>query len=78
VGIRPEHFDTTGSASLETSVEIIEHLGGETYAYARGMGTNLLTIATDNNRTLKTGDRYEARFNPASLLVFGKDGKRLR
>jgi lactose/L-arabinose transport system ATP-binding protein len=78
VGIRPEHFDPTGSASLDTAVEIIEHLGGETYAYARGAGTNLLTIATDNNRTLKTGDRYEAKFNPASLLVFGKDGKRLR
>ncbi|KRB01273.1 sugar ABC transporter ATP-binding protein [Devosia sp. Root685] len=78
VGIRPEHFDPTGSAALETTVEIIEHLGGETYAYARGAGSSLLTLATDNNRTLKTGERYQARFNPASLLVFGQDGKRLR
>jgi len=78
IGIRPEHFDPSGSAALETRVEIIEHLGGETYAYARGTSSTLLTIATDNNRALKPGETYQARFNPASLLVFGQDGKRLR
>ncbi len=78
VGIRPEHFSVEGSAALEVTVEIIEHLGGETYAYARDKGAELITIATDNNRTLKTGDRYTAHFDPAALLVFGKDGQRLR
>ena len=78
VGIRPEHFSAAGSAALDVTVEIIEHLGGETYAYARDGGTELITIATDNNRTLQTGDRYSARFDPASLLVFAEDGSRLR
>ena len=78
VGIRPEHFTATGSATLEVNVEIIEHLGGETYAYARDTGTELITIATANNRTLKTGDRYAARFDPAALQVFGEDGQRIR
>jgi lactose/L-arabinose transport system ATP-binding protein len=78
VGIRPEHFEAEGSASIEVGVEIIEHLGGETYAYARGQGANLLTIATDNNRTLKPGDRYTARFDPKNLLIFTEPGPRLR
>ncbi|MBJ3784601.1 ABC transporter ATP-binding protein [Devosia sediminis] len=78
VGIRPEHFSAEGSAALDVNVEIIEHLGGETYAYARDTGRELITIATDNNRTLKTGDRYSARFDPADLLVFGQDGMRIR
>ena len=78
VGIRPEHFTSAGSAALDVAVEIIEHLGGETYAYARDMGTELITIATDNNRTLKAGDRYSARFDPAELLVFDENGQRLR
>ncbi len=78
IGIRPEHFESTGSAVLEVTVEIIEHLGGETYAYARGAGSNLLTIATDNDRNLKPRDRHTARFDPKNLLVFGQDGKRLR
>jgi len=78
VGIRPEHFSAEGSADLDVTVEIIEHLGGETYAYARDKGADLITIATDNNRTLKTGDRYAAKFDPADLLVFDNDGQRLR
>jgi lactose/L-arabinose transport system ATP-binding protein len=78
LGIRPEHFSAAGSASLDVRVEIIEHLGGETYAYARDTGAELITIATDNNRTLRTGDRYAARFNPDVLLVFGEDGQRIR
>jgi lactose/L-arabinose transport system ATP-binding protein len=78
VGIRPEHFSTAGNASIEVNVEIIEHLGGETYAYARDKGAELITIATENNRTLKTGDRYRAHFDPATLLVFGQDGLRIR
>ena len=78
VGIRPEHFHAQGSASLDVTVEIIEHLGGETYAYARDMGTELITIATDNNRTLAAGDRYAAKFDPATLLIFDEAGRRLR
>jgi lactose/L-arabinose transport system ATP-binding protein len=78
VGIRPEHFHAEGAAALETSVEIIEHLGGETFAYARGAGQTLLTIATDNNRHLKPGDRYSARFDPANLLIFAHNGERIR
>ena len=78
VGIRPEHFEAGGGAALEVAVEIIEHLGGETYAYARGAGGALVTIATSNDRDLKPGDRYTARFDPKNLLVFGQDGKRLR
>ncbi|MFC3705041.1 ABC transporter ATP-binding protein [Devosia honganensis] len=78
VGIRPEHFGRGGAASLDVAVEIIEHLGGETYAYARGEGGNLLTLATGNDRDLKPGDRYQARFDPAALLVFDDTGRRVR
>ena len=78
VGIRPDSFKAGGSAALEVKVEIIEHLGAETYAYARrGIG-DVLTIATDNDRNLKSGDAYKAHFDPASALIFGADGLRIR
>ncbi len=78
VGIRPEHFKAGGSAALDVTVEIIEHLGGETYAYARHGAGDILTIATGNDRGLAAGDAYTARFDPAALLLFGADGLRLR
>ena len=78
VGIRPESFKATGGATLSLKVELVEHLGGETYAYARHDNGELITVATDNNRTLDTGDTFEARFDPEVLLVFTRDGARIR
>ncbi len=78
VGIRPDSFKAGGTATLEVGVEIIEHLGGETYAYARrGIG-DVLTIATGNDRNLQSGDAYKAHFDPAAALIFGADGLRIR
>ena len=78
-GIRPEHFKAGGSASLPLTVELVEHLGGETYAYARhGTAGDLLTLATNNARDVASGDAYEARFDPASMLIFSAEGVRIR
>ena len=78
VGIRPEHFKAGGSASLPLTVDIVEHLGGETYAYARHGNGDLLTIATNNARDVASGDAYEAKFDPASMLIFSPEGARIR
>ena len=78
VGIRPDAFDAGGSEQLPLKVEIVEHLGNETYAYGRLGSGELLTIATDNDRQVKPGDNFVARFNPSSLLLFSEDGQRIR
>ena len=78
VGIRPEHFKSGGSAALDLTIEIIEHLGGESYAYARQGTAGILTIATDSGREWIAGKGIQARFDPAKVLLFDPDGKRLR
>jgi lactose/L-arabinose transport system ATP-binding protein len=77
-GIRPDHFKRGGNASLPVKVEIIEHLGGETFFYARVGASSVLTIASDNGRDLKSGDTMDARFDPARVLLFDGAGQRLR
>jgi lactose/L-arabinose transport system ATP-binding protein len=78
VGIRPEHFKPGGTARLELGVEMIEHLGAETYAYARRGAGELLTVATQGDRSLKAGDALSAEFDPARALLFDAGGQRLR
>jgi lactose/L-arabinose transport system ATP-binding protein len=78
LGIRPEHFNEHGSATLDLTVDMLEHLGGETFAYARHGEGDLIVIETKNGRGLKSGDRIAARFDPACALVFDESGKRLR
>ncbi|MCG5480104.1 ABC transporter ATP-binding protein [Sinorhizobium alkalisoli] len=78
IGIRPEHFKEDGSASLDLTIDMLEHLGGETFAYARHGSGELIVIETKNGRGLKSGDRIAARFDPACALVFDERGKRMR
>jgi lactose/L-arabinose transport system ATP-binding protein len=79
VGIRPEHFRRAGDGAwIEVTIELVEHLGGETYAYASGYGAEVLTIAVGENRALEPGQNYRAFFDPSQMLVFDADGQRLR
>ena len=78
VGIRPEHFDDSGEGRLDLTIDMLEHLGGETFAYARHGSGDLVIVETKNGRALKSGEKLEARFDPARALLFGPDGKRLR
>ena len=78
VGIRPEHFRAGGAGHLELNVDMIEHLGAETYAYARYGNGELLTVATQNDRSMKAGDKLSAAFDPSRALLFDTAGQRLR
>ncbi len=78
VGLRPGHFNTGGAAELDLTIEMVEHLGLETFVYARQGKGEVITIATQEGRGLKAGDAYAARFDPASALLFDSAGQRLR
>ena len=78
VGIRPSQFDDTGSAALDLTVELVEHLGSETFAYARAGQGELLTVGMHNDRGLVAGQALKARFDPARVLLFGADEQRIR
>jgi lactose/L-arabinose transport system ATP-binding protein len=77
-GLRPDHFKRGGTAKISVKIELVEHLGGETFFYARAGSSDLLTIGSDDGRDVKSGDMLDARFDPASVLLFDKAGARLR
>ncbi len=78
VGLRPDHFNGAGTAQLELDIEVIEHLGSQTYAYARHGDGELMTIAVEDGRSLKMADKLSARFQPSSALLFDAEGQRIR
>ena len=78
VGLRPQLIGRSGDEVLDLTIEIVEHLGNESFAYARQSGGQMLTLATENGRSLQPGQRIAARFNPAQIMVFDKSGQRIR
>ena len=78
VGLRPGHFNDSGSAVLDLHIEMVEHLGPETFVYARYGKGEVITVATHDGRDLKAGGKLVAHFDPASALLFDGDGRRIR
>ncbi len=77
LGVRPEHFGDEGDGRLKLTIDMLEHLGGDTFAYARSEGGAMVVIETKQGRRLESGQVYEARFDAGLALVFTKDGKRI-
>ncbi|HEY9012869.1 MAG TPA: sn-glycerol-3-phosphate ABC transporter ATP-binding protein UgpC [Devosia sp.] len=78
IGIRPGHFSDDGAISLDLTVELVEHLGNETFAYAGQGNGDLITIGMHNDRALAAGQALKAKFDPAKVLLFGADEQRIR
>ncbi len=79
LGLRPDIFKRGGAASLSLTIEIVEQLGGETFAYARqGSSAQVLTIAVEDGRALRPGQSLTATFDPIRALLFDTQGQRIR
>jgi lactose/L-arabinose transport system ATP-binding protein len=78
-GLRPDAFRKGGAAALRLMVEIVEHLGAETLVHARaGAGGPMVTLVTDEGRSVQSGQEIAARFDPGALYLFDAGGRRVR
>jgi lactose/L-arabinose transport system ATP-binding protein len=79
LGIRPEHFDASGSVRFTVDVDLVEHLGGISLAYAGSATEHPLTIELRDRALPKPGQPLEVAFNPDRAVVFDTaTGQRLR
>jgi len=80
IGVRPEHLHPVGPAEGEFSgtVELVERLGAETFAYVRvdGLG-EALTVRLPAHAGARIGDAIGLSVEPAGLHRFAVDGTTL-
>ena len=78
-GVRPEHLSVAQGVSFRLIADVVEHLGGESYVYARNAGNDVRVIMKmPDVRQIRTGSAVTACFDPARALLFDKEGLRLR
>ncbi len=73
VGVRPEHFSSTGGASLETRIEVIESLGGSSFGYANPESETPLTLAIEEQQLADAKGDFTARFDADRAFLFDPD-----
>ncbi|MGB8404559.1 MAG: sn-glycerol-3-phosphate ABC transporter ATP-binding protein UgpC [Mycobacterium sp.] len=82
VGIRPEHFELGTGSGIEIVVELIEDLGADAYLYGRiatedGAAGHSVTARADSRNPPQRASRVHLVPDPAHLLFFAADGRRL-
>ena len=70
LGVRPEHFNDTSKTKLSAKIDVIENLGGTSYAYAGSQTENPLTIELDGEHNALEGEIYKAGIDPARVFLF--------
>ena len=77
VGVRPEHFQEGGDATLPVIIDMLEHLGGETFIYGRSSGGVMVVMESKQGRDLRSGQVMQAHFDATKALLFEKGGQRI-
>jgi lactose/L-arabinose transport system ATP-binding protein len=79
LGVRPEHFSSEGAIKIDARIDVIENLGGASFAYAGADSDEPLTIQLPGNHSAKEGEVYKAGIDPTTVFLFDKQSeKRLR
>lgn len=78
VGVRPEHLHVD-SDGVKVTVEMAEELGGVSYLHTRtGDGTEVVVERRGGMRENLNDQTVGLRADPKDVLVFDKEGQRLR
>ncbi len=77
VGIRPEHFTSGGEHMFKAPTTVVEQLGGNSFLYLNIGGEMPLTVEQKGHSQFKDGEVATLGVNPATVMLFGKDGLRI-
>lgn len=76
LGIRPEHFQLTGSSQgIQCKVTLVERLGHDTIIYARSEEAGMLTVSLNGQHQQRVGDELWVQPDPAHIHRFNEIGK---
>ena len=80
IGIRPEHFscDTSLALSLRLSVEVAENLGATSVLHGRLPDGQIVLVEQRGKHRSSAGDQVDISCDPSEILLFDKDGQRVR
>lgn len=70
VGIRPEHFSSTGNSQLQAKIEVIENLGGVSYGYAAADSDEPLTVGLEEHQVASAQGDFTANFDSGRAFLF--------
>ena len=78
LGIRPEHLQIVTVGGLPAQVQVVEHLGGESYLHLQTSTGEPLTVRVNGETDVRLDQQIHLRPDPAHVHVFDGEGRALR
>jgi multiple sugar transport system ATP-binding protein len=79
IGVRPEHLHIgTDGGTWAGKVQVVEHLGSDTFVYVNVDGLGLVTVRVEGEEELKPGQTVHLTPDPAHIYRFDKAGVAIR
>jgi len=72
VGVRPEHFTPHGKIKLNVNVDLIEDLGGTSFAYVSAPDGTPVTVELRDNAAMPAVGTAQIGFDPAAAFLFDR------
>jgi lactose/L-arabinose transport system ATP-binding protein len=77
VGMRPEHLNI-GDGGFAANIEMAEDLGGVSYLHTRLKDGREIVVERRGRRDASSGETIHLTCEPENLMLFARDGSRLR
>ncbi len=76
LGIRPEHITVgaPGTGQTDGTVDVLEYLGADTFIIVDGGPLGQITVRSEGDSQLKSGEKIGLTFAEEHLHFFGEDG----
>ena len=80
IGIRPEHLTlaTPSQGTLSAQVQIVEHLGSESYIYLQAISGESLVVRVNGETAVIPDQKVHLHFDPTFLHFFDAKGDAIR
>jgi ABC-type sugar transport system ATPase subunit len=77
VGIRPEHLSMDSAGAIHGTVQVFEHLGGESFVHLETSDGQPLVAKLDGEHTFVPGQPCQLHINPNKCHLFDAAGMRM-
>ncbi len=77
VGMRPEHIALVDTGGIPAQIQVVEHLGGESYLHLQIQSGEAFTVRVSGETKVLPDQQVRLSFDPASLHLFGANGDAL-
>src|SRR5882757_10814909 len=77
-GVRPEHLTLSSESGLPAQIQVVEHLGGESYLHVQIASGETLVVKVDGETEASPNQQIQLKMNEKFMYLFDRNGDAMK